>query len=275
MKYAKLLSLITGIGLFANAEAFAEPVLLTICETENGQTQAWWPSDAGLDIDWQNAFIAQGVSLIHPNEIPNASRLSPTVYGQKPLSQNNAKTLASLFGAKHVLNGNVSWNCSTIGTQVECAAKTTLSLIYGKKGHIDFNQSVTTSAPNEALAKKYAMTKIVSEMALPIIEHTSAVSEDIPQLINKPVIIFDPIPDADTLVALRKQLKRVPGVEDVAERWVSNGVLAIEINPGVSEMSQADFLLIVQGFMNETTENLVIRETRQTETAAVFEVVKF
>lgn len=275
MKYAQILGLLTGLACLGASSAFAAPVLLTISETENNETVAWWPNQPGIDKVLQDTFEMQGVSLVHPNEMQNAPRLSPTVYGMKKLSNDNARTMASLFGASCVLNGNIEWNCYSAVDKVECEVKSTLTLLYGKTRQIDLSQTIKSAAQNVDMAKKFAMTQIVTNTVLPIISHTRVSDDTIPSLLNKPVIIFDPVPDADTLVALRKQLKRVPGVEDVAERWVSNGVLAIEINPAVSEMSQTDFLLIVQGFMNENTENLVIRQTRQTDKAAIFEVVRF
>ena len=74
---------------------------------------------------------------------------------------------------------------------------------------------------------------------------------------------------------LRKQLKRIAGVNDVAERWIANGMLAIEINPDQSQLPLEEFSRIVQAFANEKAENMILRLTRQTEAGAVFEVAKY
>jgi hypothetical protein len=123
-------------------------------------------------------------------------------------------------------------------------------------------------------AKAAVRARITADIALPVMAHT-ATKGDIPKYIDKPVMLFDPLPDADTLVALRKQLKRVPGVTDVAERWVSNGMLALEINPDTPTLSLEDFSAIIQGLMGQPAENFIIRETQKTEAGAIFEVVKY
>ncbi|MBQ9396342.1 MAG: hypothetical protein IJU23_12640 [Proteobacteria bacterium] len=262
--------------LICSSTATATPILMTIAETENGQTDAWWPNQPGFDKQWQDIFERQGISLVHPEEIHNYPRLSPTIYGQKPLSDNNAATLASLFGASGVINGQVTWKCHAIDKHQRCSADIRLKYIYGPNGQISLDRTLTAVAPTAQDAKKYVMTRLAADVAMPVIAHAQAAKNtDIPRIIDKPVIIFDPLPDADTLVALRKQLKRVPGIEDVAERWAADGMLAIEINPASPAMSQSEFLLYVQGFMNESTENLVIRQTKQSENGAIFEVVKF
>lgn len=261
--------------LFAST-ASAAPILLTIAETENGQTQSWWPNQPGLDKLWQEIFERQGISLIHPDEVRDYPRLSPTIYGIRPLSDNNAATLASLFGAGGVLNGQLAWNCRHNEKLHQCSADIDLKFIYGPNEKIVFNRTITASGPTDVDAKKYAVTRLAADIAMTVIVHSNAAqNNDIPSLIDKPVIIFDPMPDADTLVALRKQLKRVQGIDDVAERWVADGMLAIEINPAVPSMSKEEFLLLIQGFMNESTENLVIRQTKQSDNGAIFEVVKF
>lgn len=272
MKYAQILSFLT---FFAASTAQAAPVLLTVSETNQGQTQAWWPNSPGTDKSMRDAFERQGIALLHPEEIKDAPRLSPVVYGQKKLSNDNARTMASLFGAQNVLNGNIAWNCSSMNDKVMCAADADMTLLYDKSKTLPIRIRTSASAPSENMAMQLALSQVVTQTVLPVISHTAVVKDDIPALSDKPVIVFDSLPDADTLVALRKQLKRVAGVEDVAERWAANGSLAIEINPAQATMSQSEFLLIVQGFMNGSTENLVIRQTRQTENAAVFEVVKF
>ncbi|MBQ9395851.1 MAG: hypothetical protein IJU23_10120, partial [Proteobacteria bacterium] len=131
---------------------------------------------------------------------------------------------------------------------------------------------IRVQASNAESAKRQIISRLAVEMSMPLMGQTSG-NAGIPVLIDKPVMIFDPLPDADTLVALRKLIKRIPGVEDVAERWVSDGVLAIEVNPG-KPMSQSEFSQIIQGVVSENAENLMIRQTRQNDQGAILEVVK-
>ena len=123
-------------------------------------------------------------------------------------------------------------------------------------------------------AKNILINQYATECSLEILRIKSARS-DLPNLIQKPVIVFIPLPDADTLVALRKQLKRIEGVQDVAERWIANGMFAIEINPEQKELPSADFSRMVQTFANEKMDNVIIRLKHQSEAGAVFEVVKY
>ena len=265
-------AMICGLSLLFCSMAAASPVLLTISETENGQTRSWWPSEFGADSSWTDAFERQGVSVVVPSKMPNPPRLSPTVYGQKVLSDVNARTMASLFGAGTVLNGNVVWDCRDVDNGVECQASGTFNYLYSKQQVFEFKRDIRVQASNAESAKRQIISRLAVEMSMPLMGQTSG-NAGIPVLIDKPVMIFDPLPDADTLVALRKLIKRIPGVEDVAERWVSDGVLAIEVNPG-KPMSQSEFSQIIQGVVSENAENLMIRQTRQNDQGAILEVVK-
>ena len=254
--------------------ALATPTLLTFCEIEGEQVQTWWPNAYGADSAWISAFEKQGVSLIHPATLADAPRLSPMVYSAKPLSDANARTLGSLFGTQNVLNGIVTWHCTSLETTVSCAADVSLRLLYGKQDALDWNERLEAEALSPEMAKKYIATRLVSHLALSVVSATKT-RDEIPALTSNPVILFDPIPDADTLVTLRKMLKQVNGVEDVAERWVSDGVLAIELNPANPTMSQSEFLQIVQAFSQMSSENLVVREMRSSDRGVIFEVVKY
>ncbi len=267
-------SVVLIIPLLISANALAHPTLLTISETENGNITTWWPAQFSASSLWENAFEAQGIVLIHPASIQPPPRLSPAVYAPKSLTQANARTLSQLLGADSALNGNVTWSCSPKETDTECTATATLSLLYGKSNAIDLNASFSAVASDPSAAKQMIVSRFATEFAWTIINHSKK-TDDIPKLSQKPVIIFDSLPNADSLVALRKALKKVPGVEDVAEIWVADGALAIEINPASETMPQSDFLQIVQGFTTQTVENLIIRPIRKTDDAAVFEIVQY
>lgn len=262
------------IFLLVSANAFAHPTLLTISESENGNITTWWPAHFSASSLWEKAFETQGVDLIHPASIQPPPRLSPAVYAPKTLTQANARTLSQLLGADSVLNGNVTWSCTPKDADTECTANTTLSLLYGKSNTIDLKASFQAVASDPSAAKSLIITRIASELAWTIINHSKK-SDDIPKLSQNPVIVFESLPDADALVAIRKALKKVPGVDDVAELWVANGALAIEINPASGPIAQSDFLQIIQGFTSGSIENLIIRPVRQNDNAAVFEVVRY
>ncbi len=272
MKLIKTALLLIALSL--PSVAAAAPILITIAETDQGQTTAWWPSQIDSAGYWADLFASQGVEVINPAKLSNAPRLSPTVYGQKPMSDKNAKTMASLFGTTDVLNGTVTWDCNPVDTRINCRATANLSLLTGSKTATPLTIDIQASAPDKATAQKYLAAAIASQLALPIQVRTTP-PDAIPPIFNKPVVIFDPLPDADTLVALRKRLKRVQGIQDVAERYVANAMLAIELNPAESTMSKADFDSYIQAFLAITDDNLMIRETKRSDNGIIFEVLKY
>ena len=265
---------------FCSSVLYAAPVLLTISESENGQTVGWWPNQPGADRAWVDGFTRQGADVLNPADMRDMPRLSPIVYGQKPLSDTNARTMASLFGVQNVLNGNVTWTCAAHETSqsaldaVRCEGTANLMLLFGRNESFEMKFSASAYGDTFETAKSAVRVRLTADVALPVMVKT-VVSGDIPKLLDKPVILFEALPDADTLVAIRKQLKRVPGVNDVAERWVSDGILAMEINPETPTMSSEDFDLIIQGFTGQPTENFMIRETRRTLAGVSFEVLKY
>lgn len=265
--------LLCASAILAASNAAAEPLLLTISDTDSGQTETWWPNKAVSDSPWFPLLERQGNALIQPST--NAPRLSPAVYAPVPLSNANAKTLASLFGTHTVLNGNTTWNCQNIQNLTECTARFNGHLILAKN-EIPLSGTATAAAETSEMAKTLARNQIAVELTSKVMAASqNSANGDIPNLISKPMIIFSSLPDADTLVQLRKTLKTIPGVEDVAERWIADNALAIELNPAQSAISESDFSRIVQELANQSIENLIIRHTRSTPQGAVFEIVKY
>ncbi len=284
MQMKQILSLFACVGVCVwTTAAEAAPTLLTIAESEHGQVVGWWPNQPGMDKTWVEGMTKQGIQILNPAEMNQMPRLSPVVYGQKPLSDKNARTMASLFGTSNILNGVVEWQCVThetaTGTHeaVRCSGQAQLTLLYGKDEAYTWQGMASAVGESFEMAKDAVRSRIMTDIALPVMAKTSSGSTggNIPKYLDKPVILFDPLPDADTLVALRKQLKRVPGIQDVAERWVANGILALELNPDVAEMSHDEFSQLIQGFAGLTAESFMIRETHRTENGIIFEVIKY
>ncbi len=266
------LLILIGLSGFA-ASANSSPLLLTLSESDNGVTQTWWPDKLGSDNHLTDVFGRYGLEIVRPAMMSSVPRLSPTVYAPQPLTQSNAQNLASLFGAAHALNGKLEWQCEPAENAFKCVLTGSV-ILTGSRETRECSRTVSTQAKSVETAKKILLNQYAADCS-PQFLQTKSSQQALPKLIDKPVVIFDPIPDADALVALRKQLKRIAGVNDVAERWIANGMLAIEINPDQKQMSQEDFSLIIQAFVNEKIENMIIRMTRQTEEGAVFEVAKY
>ena len=161
MKHIKSSLLLIFAALALPAAAAAAPILVTIAETDQGQTTAWWPSQIDSAGYWADLFASQGVEVINPAKLSNAPRLSPTVYGQKPMSDKNAKTMASLFGTTDVLNGTVTWDCKPVDTRMNCRATANLSLLTGSKSSTPLTIDIQASGPDKATAQQYLAAAIL------------------------------------------------------------------------------------------------------------------
>ena len=270
----KALFLLTFLLLTFSTQAWANPILLTLAETDVGGTTTWWPSQFGADASWIRAFSAQGLEIINPAAIPVKPKISPAVYPSAVLSSANARMLGSLFGTENILNGTIHWQCDTVQEteKIRCTAQANLTLIYGKKGEQTLVLEASASAMNKLLAQEMAAAQIASRLALPILRQTATLTE-IPALTDNPVIVLQNLPDADTLVSIRKRLKRIAGVGDVAERWIASGALALEIIPDTNKAEPMDFAQIVQAFIQDDTDNFSVREMQRTDLGVSVEIL--
>ena len=252
----------------------ASPILVTISETNNGETMAWWPKQFGLDKPLTEAMLLRGLEVIEPASSKNKPKLSPVVYGQKTLSSANARTLGSLFGVSTVLNGNIEYHCSPApDNRHSCTADARLALLLEKQSDYPIHIKAEAIASDKDLAIKIAQSKVIAQIALPILNQTKP-KGDIPAIIERPMIIFNSLPDADMLVLLRKRLKRVAGVNDIAERWISDGRIALDINPDAPPLDSANFSKIIQQFATEIDEGITVREVTRSDMGVVFEAVR-
>ena len=272
---AVLSTLALSASLSSAGIAYADPILLTISDTEAGQSETWWPNHNVAQSPWFPLFDRQGVSLVH-SSAASAPRLSPAVYAPAPLSDAHARTLASLFGTHSVLNGNTDWQCLPKDDVTECSGSFHGHFLPHTGESLELAIAGKAAAESAEMARAIARNAIATELATTVMAMSMRVqTKDTPNLIDKPVLIFSALPDADTLVQLRKTLKTIPGVEDVAERWIADNALAIELNPAQNTISDADFSRIVQELASTSVENLIIRHTRSTPQGAVFEIVKY
>lgn len=273
----KLLILIIFFGFLPIGEVLAAPILLTLAETDQGVTSTWWPSQFGQDTRWIEAFSRQGIEVISPRELTSKPKISPVVYPSQALSSANARMLGSLFSTDNVLNGTIQWQCeplteSTKSTKVECAVQVNVNLLYNNAQEMAFPLTIQTSASSANLAQEAAIAQIASRLALPILRMTAS-RTDIPALTNKPVIVLQNLSSADMLIAIRKRLKTISGVEDISERWGSEGSVSLEINPDSPQMDAAKFSEIIQLFMQENENVFHIRELSRSEAGVVFELL--
>lgn len=271
----KKILLLLSICFLLPAQALAENLILTVSETENGVQGAWWPnfSQSNVDQALSAALASYGIALIQPATLAQRPRLSPVVYGLMPLSDTNAKSLASLFGTKNVLNGQIAWDCQVETISTRCCANAALKLITAT-GHKSLDTALCAYGPHASTAKT-RVTQLLASRIVSDISQKLAVRDSLPKLFHKPVIVLDGLPDADTLVNLRKLLKRSPGINDVAEIWMANARLAIEINPQNPVLSTQEFYQIINAFLEGPKDNLIVRESKRSDAGIVLEIMSY
>ncbi len=276
----RLLSFLTSIAFLTlfSSWGFAQDILVTLVTDDAAPKTTWWPSKTmpTHDLAFRTALGRYGIQPIDPI-LRNDVMFSPIAYQAGALTDNNAKGLASLFGAKRVLNGKLHWDCADqLPRDIRCTVTLKASLIDLASGrNTSIQQTAATTAIDEATAKSGALNQLASDLSLSLMARSNADEHEIPAYNIKPVLVIDALPDADTLVALRKAIKRVGGVQDIAERWVSNGTLALELNPDNPIMSFIEFESIVQALMADRQDNFLVRETRRSSRGIGIEIVNY
>ena len=286
-KFAKL-SLFTTTFLSA-VFGFASPIMalpgdlrgapkinVTIAESTDAarRDSGWWPSNFEAARPWVEAFRTMGSEVIAPYEISNPPRLSPTVYGQYPLSNSTAKTMASLFGASIVVNGQIAYACESRDLQYTCAATAKIDLTAGNARLTSIDRTYRASAKSIDNAQRQIRQRIAFELEPAIIVAQNTGKKSLPAIVSYPVLRFASMPDADALVAMRKCIKRIDGVTDIAERFVANGMIAIEINPNHAPIGD-DFRRIVDQFVANGCEDYQLQEIASSPQGSTIEVAKF
>jgi len=259
--------------------AFAQTTLVTLVyDDASPKTTTWWPNNTSLQLDQtlRRQLARYNAQTIDPAEHTDI-RFSPAIYAAGPLSSNNAKSLATLFKATQVVNGKLHWNCSSASdAMMNCELTANLELLtVNDQSKVELKPTISARAATIPEAQMRAMTLLASELAVPLHNLTQSSTDEIPYYTPKPVLVLDSLPDADTLVALRKALKRIDGVDDVAERWISNASLALEINPDNPIMMFESFDAIVAQLIATKQDNFLVRETRRNKNGIAVEIVNY
>ncbi len=259
--------------------AMAQTTLLTIVGNEDTAKTTWWPEKTYVQTDdWlRHSLVNYGIQTIDPL-MDNSVRFSPVVYAAGPLTSSNAKSLGSLYHADIIIQGSMKWSCAPAENTMTCQLQAKLDLASVRETrHKDVTILVDAEAPTEELAKRHAVSVLASKLSAPywVFVKEANSDRDIPVYTTKPVLLLDALPDADTLVALRKGLKRIDGVTDVTERFVTHGALAIELNPDTPQMSFAELEAVVYQLTSMQQENFVVHETRRSHAGIGIEVITY
>lgn len=185
---------------------------------------------------------------MRPGEM-NISR----IYRRPDLSTANAAQLGGLLGGKQVLVGRVEYrrieavaplNYSGIEARAEvelivAGASDGISLqrftvqrhYFGNDGGDELLE-VARSQAGESLGELmgYSLSRIGGSVGL--------VSE-------KPLLGLRNLERAENLEAIRRRLLEIEEVHSVVERWASEGIIALEINPGIDDEETSNYAIRV------------------------------
>ena len=182
--------------------------------------------------------------------------------------------MASLFGASIVVNGQIAYACESRDLQYTCAATAKIDLTAGNARLASIDRTYRASAKSIDNAQRQIRQRVAFELEPAIIVAQNTGKKSLPAIVSYPVLRFASMPDADALVAMRKCIKRIDGVTDIAERFVANGMIAIEINPNHAPIGD-DFRRIVDQFVANGCEDYQLQEIASSPQGSTIEVAKF
>jgi len=218
-------------------------IFLAVTEVDaQGKQSYWWqnpqdPQWTQSDHELRQLLTTVGLSALDPTTLTDPPRVSSVVYGKPHLSTTNAINLASLFGAQHLLTGTV---------RLEEAHLPAMHRPYKATLHMDMHFFATNSTievmsialevesfgltPAEALLSARAQGR---QRLAPFFRRSLTLADsDGGVAWHEPVLVFTGLERGRPLVEIKRQLKTLPGIDDVMEAWAAEGVIAVEINPG-------------------------------------------
>lgn len=277
---ALVVLLITGLAIpsaFAQSNgandtpATARDVLLMITEEvalEEGASSTvryWWvqpdqPKWTESDKVLRSALTDSGVDLVG---LSSKVRISK-IYRTPNLSLSNAATLGSLVGAKRVLVGNITYErkqgIGPIGL-VRMAATADISLVSAESGE--------TTALSRFTVEREGFAKTADEaLARARQETTAALSALVSNTLMRgpgPVGVqaeerFIGLRNAENALVLQRVknfLESLEQVDAVGVRWASEGVIALEVNPGKADAEDV-VEYAIRALKNQTFEEFTL-----------------
>lgn len=200
----------------------------------------WWvqpeqPQWTESDKILRSALIESGVDLVGLSSDVRISK----IYRTPNLSLANAATLGSLVGAKRVLVGNVTYerkqDVGPVGL-VRMAASADIKLVSAESGETTALSRFTVEREGFAKTADAALAGVRRETA-------AALSTLVANTLMRgpgPVGVqaeekFIGLRNAENALVLQKVtnfLESLEQVDSVGVRWASEGVIALEVNPG-------------------------------------------
>ncbi len=247
--------------------ATARDVLLLVTEEvaleegESSTVRYWWvkpdsPKWTDSDERLRSALTESGVDLVGLSSDVRISK----IYRTPNLSLANAATLGSLVGAKRVLVGTISYErkagVGPLGL-ARVAASADISLVSAESGETAALSRFTVEREGFARNADEALEKARQET-------TGALSAMVANTLMRgpgPVGVyaeerFIGLRNADNALVLQKVTEFLEGLEQVDEvqvRWASEGVVALEVNPGKKD-AEDTIEYAIRALKNQTFE---------------------
>lgn len=244
--FTTLVPLLFGCLVFAlSANATADEGLLVLVTEETaddtGIDQAfWWESGAApawspTDLALREALKAVGAGFSEPANLSSLSK----IYRKPAPSDTNATAMATVFGRTTVLVGTVRYRPTTlrpvglVGWTAEVSVRLVDRAASGTQvlRAVTFDRARWASNDDEARAslRQDVASGISAAIAGGLTRNVGPVGLDSDELM---VGIVAPSTRA-ALDAARTKLASFAGVTSVQERWAAEGVVVLEVNPGV------------------------------------------
>lgn len=254
-------SLLLLVGIAFGGVASADELFVLVTERDiDGAQSSWWAE--GATPQWTATDEALRAALQHTgvgfHAVGDLSSLSK-IYRTASPTDANAMAMASIFGATRVLVGTVAYAPTTLQPLglSGWTAEVSLRLIErGDRGpvllkELAFHRARWSASPDEALAavREEVATSVAGGAVVGLVRKVGPVG--VPS--EEPFVAVIGPSTRGAVEALRSKLGELAGVEGVIERWGSEGVVALEINPDKRDSRDA-----IAGYVN-----LVISEGTQ------------
>ena len=223
------LSLATSLVSHSDAAASTLPIVV---DNTGEATAYWWETAAGTPAGAfdERLFDSAGAEWIAPSETTPSGSIS-SIFRRPDITLNNALSMARLYGATHVLIGDIAfdgdaeqpwlglerWEVVFRGVVVEVRSGSVVDELeirrvsFEPEGGVEASRSVA----DQARRATEALVQSPSEVGLSGIE---------------PVVVIRSYDGAGAFIAVRGALRDVhPGVVDVAEVWATEGQIALSL----------------------------------------------
>lgn len=255
-----------ALGLLLPASAGAQ-ILPMVVDNTGAESAFWWESDASEPAGEFDAHLlaAAGPRWISPREQAPSGAVS-TIFRRADITLNNALSFAGLYGASHLLIGDVS--VAGVSEQPWLGLARTELVLRAYVVEVGSGAVI-----DELVVRRVAFgTANVGPAAIAVAEQGRRAAEVLaraPGQVGVPedgdVVVVRSHLGARPFIAVRGALRDAhPGVVDVAEAWATEGAVALmlELDEGVAFADVASSIVQLAG---TTVEGVDIVEVARVE----------